>query len=182
VEACWRCEKPCSRLTTIPSFNRPARAAVECYVLRGLFRGQTASRSFGRTAAENVEFGSQRPLTTAPLGVGRVVRRARWVKHREWFYLVEALYPASAAPSAFIPLRRLGLFFASFCSVQCPHDLSPIVPFGEKLPSDAMVRISMYRKPYCFSSYPRTRLLAIGKVKNCGSHHIVSVQIETCSL
>jgi hypothetical protein len=104
VEACWRCEKPCGRLATIPSFNRPARAAVECCVLRGLFRGQTASRSFGLTAAENAEFGSQRPPTTVPFGVRRAARRAksngRWVQTPRMVFLGRGSLPPPRQPQA----------------------------------------------------------------------------------
>ena len=77
MQHCRRCENQCSRFATLRHFNQLVRAAVECCALPGLFRGQTLSRSFGPTAAENAESGSQRLPTTAPLGVLRAARNAK---------------------------------------------------------------------------------------------------------
>src|SRR5262249_57146633 len=73
VEACWRCQIHYSRLATTRIISQLARAVVECCALRGLFRGQTASPSFRRTAAENAESGSQKLRATISVGVLQIV-------------------------------------------------------------------------------------------------------------
>ena len=69
---------------------------------------------------------------TAPLGVGRVVRRARWVKHREWFYLVEALYPLGS-PKRIHPPQALGGSFSIVLFCPMSARFKPYRPFRRKV-------------------------------------------------
>ena len=123
VKACWRYESCCRRLPTKPYFNQPARAAGGCCVFRGRLRRQAAFRTFGRIAAENAEFGSQKRPTIALVGALQVATSVNLLCSP--VFLVETL-PPPRQPQAHLSPLALGALFCIVPKLGRPGEKGPL--------------------------------------------------------